>query len=69
MSRYVEADGEELDKANEGWEVSQEVPRHAVGERELMHKVHSDSDWAGCKQSRRSRSGGIATLAGGIVKS
>ena len=34
-----------------------------------MLRVYSDSDWAGCKQSRRSRSGGIATLAGGIVKS
>ena len=31
--------------------------------------VFSDSDWAGCRSSRRSVSGGVATIAGAIVKS
>ena len=30
---------------------------------------YSDSDWAGCKQSRRSVSGGMVTLGGTILKS
>ena len=37
------------------------------GELELC--VFADSDWAGCKETRRSRSGGLALLAGGPVKS
>ena len=32
-------------------------------------RVFSDSDWAGCKETRRSRSGGVALLAGCPVKS
>ena len=34
-----------------------------------VHEVFSDSDWAGCLRSRESTSGGVATLAGGILKS
>lgn len=30
---------------------------------------YSDSDWAGCKKSRRSMSGGLATLGGAVLKS
>ena len=30
--------------------------------------VFSDSDWAGCRATRKSRSGGIILLAGGVVK-
>ncbi len=37
-------------------------------EKDLMIHVCSDSDWAGCKEPRRSRSGGIATIGGGVVK-
>ena len=40
---------------------------NASGELELC--VFADSDWAGCKETRRSRSGGLAVLAGGPVKS
>ena len=39
----------------------------AGGEIELC--VFADSDWAGCKETRKSRSGGLALLAGGPVKS
>ena len=31
-------------------------------------KGYSDSDWAGCKASRRSMSGGLVTLAGSTLK-
>ena len=30
---------------------------------------YSDSDWAGCRASRRSTSGGLITLGGGVVRS
>ena len=30
---------------------------------------YSDSDWAGCKRSRRSTSGGLVTLGGGVLRS
>ena len=30
--------------------------------------VYTDSDWAGCKSSRRSVSGGLLTLAGATIK-
>ena len=32
-------------------------------------KVYVDSDWAGCKATRKSTSGGLAVWAGGVVKS
>ena len=32
-------------------------------------RVWSDSDWGGCPRTRKSTSGGAATLAGGLVKS
>ena len=35
----------------------------------LRLDVYADSDWAGCRESRKSRSGGIALLDGGPVKS
>ena len=34
-----------------------------------MLKVYVDSDWAGCKATRKSTSGGIAVWTGGVVKS
>ncbi len=43
--------------------------REGDGEKELVLKVFADSDWAGCKESRKSRSGGIALLGGGVVES
>ena len=30
--------------------------------------VYCDSDWAGCRRTRRSTSGGVATVDGGVVK-
>ena len=32
-------------------------------------EVYSDSDWAGCLQTRRSTSGGLVTIGGGTLKS
>ena len=32
-------------------------------------QVYSDSDWAGCRDTRKSRSGGMILLAGGVIKS
>ncbi len=34
-----------------------------------MLKVFADSGWAVCKETRKSRSGGLALLGGGVVKS
>ena len=34
-----------------------------------LEKVFSDSDWAGDRDARQSRSGGVALLAGCTVKS
>ena len=31
--------------------------------------AYSDSDWAGCRASRRSTSGGLLAVSGGVVKS
>ncbi len=45
------------------------VYREGHGERKLLLKVFADSDWAGCKETRKSRSGGVALLGGGPVKS
>ena len=36
-------------------------------DRSLIH-VYSDSDWAGCPRTRRSTTGGILTVDGGVVK-
>ena len=30
-------------------------------------EVHTDSDWAGCRRSRKSTSGGVVTIGGGVV--
>ena len=43
--------------------------REETGEKELVLRVYADSDWAGCKETRKSRSGGFALLGGGLVKS
>ena len=37
-------------------------------ERGARVDVYSDSDWAGCQRTRRSTSGGVMVVAGGIVK-
>lgn len=36
---------------------------------ELKLKVYFDSQWAGCRATRRSRSGGMLVLGGGLVRS
>ena len=38
-------------------------------ESELLISIFVDSDWAGCKTSRKSTSGGVLTLGGCVVKS
>ncbi len=43
--------------------------REGDGEQELVLKVFADSDWAGCRETRKGRSGGFALLGGGLVKS
>ena len=41
-----------------------------AGEHDVQTIVgYSDSDWAGCKRSRRSASGGIVTLGGAVLRS
>jgi hypothetical protein len=34
----------------------------------MSSRVYSDSDWAGCKDSRRSTSGGVLTVDGAVLK-
>jgi hypothetical protein len=40
-----------------------------VMEKDLQIIAWSDSDWAGCRVSRRSTSGGVLSVAGGVIKS
>ena len=42
--------------------------RGDVGDSAEIIKVFSDSDWAGCRRSRRSTSGGVASIGEGAVK-
>jgi hypothetical protein len=42
-------------------------PRTRLSEN-LIIDVFTDSDWAGCKRTRKSTSGGILSVSGGIVK-
>ena len=40
--------------------------KEGVGD--LVLDVYSDSDWAGCRRTRRSTSGGVAAIDGGAIK-
>jgi hypothetical protein len=42
--------------------------KHREGPREVVD-VYGDSDWAGCLRTRRSTTGGVATLSGTAIKS
>lgn len=35
----------------------------------VIIEAYSDSDWAGCRKSRRSTGGGMLVVGGGVVKS
>ena len=43
--------------------------RREVGVDDAVIDVYSDSDWAGCTSTRRSTSGGIIMVKGGLIKS
>jgi hypothetical protein len=43
--------------------------RYSEGGRDDIIDVFSDWDWAGCPRIRRSTSGGVAAISGGIIKS
>ena len=63
-----------------GWTKLKRLARYLVGARSMIWKfrecdadfdevtLYADSDWAGCTRSRRSTSGGIATVGGGDLE-
>ena len=51
-------------------EVPELIIRYGAEEtKDRWLEVYVDSDWAGCLQTRKSTSGGVMTVGGGLVKS
>ena len=74
MSRHGETLERRYDPHEAAGKVFLEVPdpriRYDSDERKLdTILVYVDSDWAGCKSTRKSTSGGAVTWGGGLLKS